>query len=111
MCDVPVATFQRRPWLLGNLKLLLSAITEIQSLNITPAYQRQGIGSALVKKFLEDLDGEECCVFASDAGRDLYEKFGFKVVQRGDVPLQDYLEGSEPFVNYALKKEGRKAGT
>lgn len=60
-------------------------ITGLTMLSVDPRYQRQGIGSMLLKWGCEEADahGRGSFLMASPAGMALYTKFGFKAV--GDV--------------------------
>jgi len=76
---------------------------------VSPAHQRQGIGAALIKQFLQDLDEEECWVISSAEGKGLYEKLGWKLVCENKVDLKDFGWGEKPFVSYSLRREGKKS--
>lgn len=49
---------------------------------VNPVYQRQGLGSSLMRLFCEEVDRQQRLAFvlASPAGVPLYAKFGFEVV-------------------------------
>ena len=60
----------------------LRETTEIESLAIAPKYQRRGIGTALLQEFTNILDREKvgCYLRASEMGKELYERFGWRVL-------------------------------
>ena len=55
---------------------------------VNPSYQRQGIGSMMMRRICEETDRYGRCayVLAAPEGVRLYEKFGFKVVGRVQTP-------------------------
>ncbi|PLN84930.1 acyl-CoA N-acyltransferase [Aspergillus taichungensis] len=55
---------------------------ELQFLYTHPEYQRRGIGSALLRKFLEETKGTGLMLYlqATADGRPVYEKIGFEAV-------------------------------
>lgn len=55
---------------------------------VSPEYQRQRLGSALMEHICEDMDRHSRCgyVLASPAGVRLYSKFGFVVVGQVNTP-------------------------
>lgn len=72
---------------------------ELQFLYTHPEYQRRGIGSALLKRFLEET-GDMGLVFylqATDDGRPLYEKIGFEVVLKRTYLFEDGDGDAEPY--------------
>lgn len=52
-------------------------------MQVDPAYQRQGLGQRLMKQALQDADrdGAQAFLCASDAGKRLYVKYGFKTLE------------------------------
>jgi len=69
--------------------------------SVLPAYQRQGIGKALIREGLsrlKDINAQGCCLVGHP---DFYKKFGFKNIS-GLV-----YEGVPPEVFFALSFDGR----
>ncbi|KAF9410034.1 hypothetical protein BGZ94_001781 [Podila epigama] len=67
----------------------------IYSLSVAPAYQGQGIGSALMKwgTDLADKDNVFCWVSSSMSGWTAYAKAGFIEIGRLDLELDNYAQG------------------
>jgi Acetyltransferase (GNAT) domain len=55
---------------------------------VNPSYQRQGIGSMMMRRICEETDRHGRCayVLAAPEGVCLYRKFGFKIVGRVQTP-------------------------
>lgn len=64
---------------------------ELQFLYTHPGYQRRGIASALLEKFLVETEGEGLMSYlqATDDGRPLYEKIGFESVLMRTYVFED----------------------
>ena len=64
---------------------------ELQFLYTHPGYQRRGIASALLGRFLEETEGEGLMSYlqATDDGRPLYEKIGFETVLTRTYMFED----------------------
>jgi putative acetyltransferase len=57
-------------------------------IGVVPAYQRRGVGSALMHRYIEHLDAEkiEGYLETDRAGNvDFYKKFGFAVIREENV--------------------------
>ncbi|KAI1317113.1 hypothetical protein EDD11_009000 [Mortierella claussenii] len=67
----------------------------ICGLNVAPAYQSQGIGSALMKWGTDkaDQEGVYSWVSSSMDGTPAYEKAGFREVGKLELKLDDYAQG------------------
>ncbi|KAF9303666.1 hypothetical protein BGZ74_003292 [Mortierella antarctica] len=67
----------------------------ICGMSVAPAYQSQGIGSALMKRGTDraDEDGVFCWVSSSMSGWPAYAKAGFVEVGRLELKLDDYAQG------------------
>jgi GNAT superfamily N-acetyltransferase len=65
--------------------------TELYSLMVAEQYQRQGVGSALLTTVLGSVDasGLPCLLRASERGRQLYPKLGWKTVELIDLADED----------------------
>jgi predicted N-acetyltransferase YhbS len=61
-------------------------LTLLRGMYVDPAHHREGIGSALLDRFVRELEGAECyCVpFTHLTG--FYERAGFAVVSDADAP-------------------------
>lgn len=55
---------------------------------VNPSYQRQGIGSMMMRRICEETDRNGRCayVLAAPEGVRLYTKFGFEIVGRVQTP-------------------------
>jgi len=83
----------------------------LEILAVTPEFQRRGIGGKLMEAFVKDLEkqgkdeGRGCVIVSSEAGKGLYEKWGWKVVGGSEIELKEW--GVEKtWVNFVMKKEG-----
>ncbi|PKX99868.1 acyl-CoA N-acyltransferase [Aspergillus campestris IBT 28561] len=77
---------------------------ELQFLHTHPEYQRRGIGSALLKRFLEETAGLGLMLYlqATDEGRPLYEKIGFEAVLKRTYVFED--GDAEPYnISFMVK--------
>lgn len=61
---------------------------------VLPAYQRQGVGSALIRwgTNIADEEGVYCWVFSSNQGWVAFQKLGFGEVGRLEVELDEFAE-------------------
>lgn len=62
-----------------------------------PAYQRRGIGAALLEKLQEIADEDVLPMYllSTTAGRKLYEKSGFRVVKEVVLDLEEMGEATK----------------
>ncbi|NPV72976.1 MAG: N-acetyltransferase [Pelotomaculum sp.] len=77
----------------GSLHIIWEDLAEIRALAVDPAYARQGIGSGLVKMFIEE--ARELAlprVFALTYQQEFFEKCGFRVVQKESLPQKVWKE-------------------
>lgn len=61
---------------------------QLKSLFVHPDYQGMGIGSVLFKQAIESANGDDMTltvIEANDRARHLYEKYGFRVVEKSPV--------------------------
>ncbi|KAH7336036.1 hypothetical protein BKA65DRAFT_26892 [Rhexocercosporidium sp. MPI-PUGE-AT-0058] len=81
---------------------------EIQKLAVAPQYQRRGIGSRLLKAFLDDVEGrglgESVQVRASRDAKVLYERFGWRVVREFKLDLKDWGR-YKAYVNFEMTRD------
>jgi len=56
---------------------------DLNLMNVDPKYQRRGLGQRLMQQAVldADRDGAQCFLCATDAGKRLYAKFGFKDIE------------------------------
>ncbi|EKD14551.1 uncharacterized protein L3040_000074 [Drepanopeziza brunnea f. sp. 'multigermtubi'] len=82
---------------------------ELESLQTSPAYQRRGIGSLLLTRWVEEVDAANGTTFvrASPRGRGLYAKFGWVDQSIWSVDVTKYGR-AEPIVNYNMKREAKE---
>ena len=66
----------------------------MEGFGVAPEYQRQGIGAAMLKVVTEEVDrrGEKMFVNSSEAGKGLYEKFGWRSFGRFGEARMDLSE-------------------
>jgi predicted N-acetyltransferase YhbS len=64
----------------------------LEGFAVHPNWQRKGVGTMLVKKFLETVDAHHAKSFvhASKVGKPLYEKFGFTVLGVVNIELKQF---------------------
>jgi predicted N-acetyltransferase YhbS len=81
-------------------------IIELESFSVHPKWQRKGVGSMLVKRFLEvvDADHAKCFVHSSTIGKPLYEKFGFNTMGELTVDLKEFGD-YEPYTTWDMRRE------
>ena len=81
-------------------------IIELEGFAVHPNWQRKGVGSMLVKKFLESVDADhaECYVHSSRFGKPLYEKFGFKMMGVVTIDLKEFGD-YEPYTTWDMQRE------
>jgi ribosomal protein S18 acetylase RimI-like enzyme len=65
---------------------------ELCELITSPHFQRQGLGSQLVRYGLDkaDRDGTMCFLSGSPIGAPVYKKLGFEEVGRLEIELEDF---------------------
>lgn len=63
----------------------------LHTLATLPSHQKQGIGSALMDLFTQRIDSLQLCAYleATDAGKHLYERYGFSIVETINIDEQD----------------------
>ncbi len=72
-----------------SLKVDWNPLLEVRSLAVHPQYNRQGIGSALVKACIEEaLEGSAETLFVLTYTPSLFSKLGFTVVEKNSLPLK-----------------------
>ncbi|KAF2405451.1 acyl-CoA N-acyltransferase [Trichodelitschia bisporula] len=76
-----------------------------------PTHHRRGAGALLLQRALEDADrlGLEAYLEASEAGRNLYARYGFESVFRKEFDLEKY-GGSGTDANTVMIRPPRKSG-
>ena len=81
-------------------------IIAVEGLAVHPNWQHRGVGSMLVKKFLESVDADhaKCYVHSSRFGKSLYEKFGFKTMGVLAIDLQEFGD-YEPYTTWDMQRE------
>lgn len=82
------------------------AILELEGFAVHPNWQRKGVGSMLIRTFLESVDAThaKCYVHSSRTGKSLYEKFGFKVLGVVSVDLKEFGD-YEPYTTWDLQRD------
>jgi predicted N-acetyltransferase YhbS len=80
---------------------------ELVAFTVSPAKQRRGIGSLLLKEFLNVVDGDHAgsCITSSVIGRPVYERFGWKVRGEFHIDLSEFGR-KEDYVSYNMKRDG-----
>ena len=86
----------------------LTLAIEVEALSVRPTYQRRGIGSMLLKEFLEQTDHDHAgtYLFASIVGRPLYERFGWKIRGESRYDLSQF-GAKENYLGYHMERDGR----
>jgi predicted N-acetyltransferase YhbS len=81
-------------------------IIELEGLAVHPNWQRKGVGSMLIKKFLESVDADhaKCYVVSSRTGKPVYERFGFKMMGVVAVDLKEFGD-YEPYTTWNMQRE------
>jgi ribosomal protein S18 acetylase RimI-like enzyme len=88
------------------LRKILMVIIELEGFAVHPNWQRKGVGSMLVKKFLESVDADyaKCYVHASRVGKSLYENFGFNMMGAVTVDMREFGD-YEPYTTWDMQRE------
>ena len=72
-----------------SLKYGWDPYVEIRSLAVHPRFNRQGVGTALVRKCIEDaLEEDSGIMFVLTYAAPLFEKLGFGVVEKSALPMK-----------------------
>jgi hypothetical protein len=81
---------------------------ELEGLVVAVEHQRKGVGSALVKEFIKelDIDYSPCYLLASPQGKGLYEVLGWEVLGENRRDLTKFGWRKEN-VSWFMKREGR----
>jgi GNAT superfamily N-acetyltransferase len=76
----------------GRKDLGTQPMVILHSLNTLPDHHRRGAGTMLLNRFVEDVDRFGLLVYleASEAGKPLYERYGFKSIHVTEFPLERY---------------------
>lgn len=74
----------------------------LNSLTVLPEYEQRGIGRELLREGLEMAKeaGVPIYLVATPAGRGLYEKYGFQVMEECLLGTKDILTWTEPVMKY-----------
>jgi GNAT superfamily N-acetyltransferase len=85
---------------------ILMMMVVLEGFVVDENWQRRGVGSMLVKKFLETVDANhaKCYVRSSKMGKSVYEKFGFKVLGVLSVDLKEFGD-YEPSTTWNLQRD------
>ncbi|KAN0119308.1 acyl-CoA N-acyltransferase [Hyaloscypha variabilis] len=90
--------------------LPIQGLPELEMLDVSPEYQRKGIGKLLVVEMLKGVDerGERCFVHSSGMGKGLYEQFGWKAFEEKgwEIDLSRFGE-EKPYVTWDMVREVR----
>lgn len=82
--------------------------TEIQKLAVAPRYQRRGIGGQLLKAFIDEVEGrgvkEPVRVRASKDAKELYERFGWRMVREFKLDLREWGR-YKVYVNFEMVRD------
>ncbi|KAH6710732.1 acyl-CoA N-acyltransferase [Leptodontidium sp. MPI-SDFR-AT-0119] len=81
---------------------------EIQKLAVAPRYQRRGIGGQLLKAFIDEVEGrgvkEPVRVRASKDAKELYERFGWRMVREFKLDLREWGR-YKVYVNFEMVRD------
>jgi ribosomal protein S18 acetylase RimI-like enzyme len=74
----------------------------LNSLNVLPEYERKGIGKTLMQQGLDMANENKVAIYlaASPAGKGLYERMGFEVLEEYEVGYQDIHTWKETIMRY-----------
>ena len=66
-------------------------------MHVLPDYQRRGLGQLLMEQAVKDSDRDQAQTFllATDAGKRLYEKFGFRSLEEKELDFVDLGAGGK----------------
>lgn len=83
---------------------------ELRYLAVHPENQRKGVGQALVKAVIDKANelGLDVYLMAYDAGRSVYERLGFREIERHIEDLANYGSEGEHGVYYMLYDTKKK---
>ncbi|KAE9379916.1 acyl-CoA N-acyltransferase [Stipitochalara longipes BDJ] len=90
--------------------LPIKGLPELEMLDVSPEYQRKGVGKLLVKEMLKEVDrrGERCYVHSSRMGKGLYEKFGWRAFEESGWGIDLSKFGEEKlYVSWDMVREVR----
>lgn len=91
--EFTVAVDQDRVVGAGSLHIIWEDLAEIRALAVAPEYAKKGIGRGLVVKFLNE--ARELAiprVFALTYQAGFFEKCGFKIIEKEDLPQKVWKE-------------------
>lgn len=91
--EFTVAEDQDRVVGAGSLHITWEDLAEIRALAVAPEYAKKGIGRGLVEKFLNE--ARELAiprVFALTYQAGFFEKCGFKIIEKEDLPQKVWKE-------------------
>jgi predicted N-acetyltransferase YhbS len=80
---------------------------DLEALAVAKKHQRKGIGAALMKEFVKELDKTRspCYLRSSVMGKSLYERFGWKVVGVFNPDLKEFGWERE-YMSWLMRREG-----
>lgn len=91
--EFTVAVDQDRVVGAGSLHIIWEDLAEVRALAVAPEYAKKGIGRGLVEKFLNE--ARELAiprVFALTYQAGFFEKCGFKIIEKEDLPQKVWKE-------------------
>jgi predicted N-acetyltransferase YhbS len=96
--------------IIGAVRLVVSehGVFVLRTLNVAPAYQRQGIATRLVEMLIKKLEENACYCLPYPHLKHFYERHGFREIGVERLPeflRQRYLEYSKTFAVIAMMKE------
>lgn len=84
--------FEETPFSICRTLTAVLRLAVWTTLMVHPAYQRKGIGSAMLQYGFETLGADKVLIWliTQMRGRDLYQKFGFEDVDVLDIDFSEY---------------------
>lgn len=86
----------------SGMEILIIQFLDVKIIETDPAHHRRGAGGQLLKYASDEADrlGIPCYLEATDAGKPLYEKHGYRTIDTFEYPLHKY--GGTGVMSFAL---------
>jgi predicted N-acetyltransferase YhbS len=103
-------TVRTRPKLCLGFAFALTSRTVLSYMHVLPEYQRRGLGQLLMEQALKDADrdGAQAFLLATDAGKRLYEKFGFRSLEVKELDFMDLGASGKRNTTAQIREPERK---
>ena len=97
---------------MGDIRLTEEGgLMVLRGMQVLPKYQKQGIGSKLLKSLVDRLRDRECYCLPYAHLKDFYGQAGFETIEPADAPphLRERLAAKSDPSGYLIMKRGRVA--